>query len=131
MRNAVGVVNIYYDIEWFLLHKNCSVLLVLFSVSHIEVWMILVSSLNCYFLYIWAIFNQNIQTYDRSAIKIDEGEMFQDNLIHRLSYFTRKKSTETRTDFLKRFIMGYVDIIRNSLEMPLAIFHRYHWSVLQ
>lgn len=57
--------------------------------------------------HIWTIFNQDIHTC-RSAIKIDEGEIFQDNLIHRLSYFTRKNPQ-------KRELISYEDIIYNGV----------------
>lgn len=58
--------------------------------------------------HIWTNFNQNIQTCDRSTIKIDEGDIFQDNLIHRLSYFTRKNPQ-------KRELISYKDLIYNGV----------------
>lgn len=98
------------------MHDICPILWVLFSIYHIWLWRRLVSSLKCPRLFqqhIWTILNRNIHTCYRSGTKKDEGDILQYNYIHSLSYFTRK-TTETRTDFLWRFIMGYVDIFFHS-----------------
>lgn len=51
--------------------------------------------------HIWAISNKNTYTCEKSVIEIhvDERVNIEDNFFHILSFFTRKKSTGTKTDF--------------------------------
>lgn len=43
--------------------------------------------------------NQNMHTFDISAMKINEGEIFQVDFIHTLSYFTWKNPQEQKLIF--------------------------------
>lgn len=52
--------------------------------------------------YIWTVFNRNTHTCDKDAIKIDERENSQDNLIETISFVTQKNSQEQNL-----FLMAY------------------------
>lgn len=79
------------------------------------------------------ISNKIIPTRERRAIEIDDREHFQDIFIYLLS-FSLGKYTGTKTDVLRRFIMGIFFTyfsIRKPLGIPHKIFQRYHPGPLQ
>lgn len=70
------------------------------------------------------IFNEKAHNFERRAIEIDRRK--KSNILHsHIIIFHSEKFTRTKTDFLRKCIMGNVDIISlllRILRLPLTIF---------
>lgn len=65
---------------------------------------------------------------DELQLKSMKGKIFQISSMTHYRFFYCEKFTETKIDFLRRFIMGNVNIfyIRKSLVIVRTMFQRYH-----